>query len=59
MPSLFRFLTVIAILIALVYAAMFALAEFVTPHQTEISDRVPLDLPPPGQAPPGQPAKAP
>lgn len=49
MPSLFRFLTVIAILAGLVYAAMFALAEFVTPRQAEISDRVPLDLPPPGQ----------
>ncbi|MCO5064807.1 MAG: histidine kinase [Rhizobiaceae bacterium] len=49
MPSLFRFLTVIAILVGLAYAAMFALAEFVTPNQVEISDRVPLDLPPAGQ----------
>ncbi|MGC4026632.1 MAG: histidine kinase [Mesorhizobium sp.] len=54
MPSLFRFLTVIAIIAGLAYAAMYALAEFVTPKQTEISDRVPLDLPPPGQ-----PVKAP
>jgi hypothetical protein len=49
MPSLFRFLIIIAVIIGLVYAAMFALAEFVTPNQTEISDRVPLDLPPSGQ----------
>jgi len=49
MPSLFRFLTVIAIFAGLVYAAMFALAEFVTPRQAEISERVPLDLPPPGE----------
>jgi hypothetical protein len=49
MPSLFRFLIIIAIFAGLVYATMFVLAEFVTPHQAEISDRVPLDLPPAGQ----------
>ncbi|PZO68786.1 MAG: histidine kinase, partial [Sphingomonas taxi] len=31
MPTLFRFLTVIAILAALIYGAMFALATFVSP----------------------------
>lgn len=51
MPSLFRFVTIIAIIVALVYAAMFALAEFVTPRTAEITERVPLNLPPAGQAP--------
>ncbi|MBX3597459.1 MAG: histidine kinase [Rhizobiaceae bacterium] len=49
MPSLFRFLMIVAIIAALVYGVMLALAEFVTPNQTEISERVPLDLPTPGQ----------
>lgn len=41
MPTLFRFLTVIAILVALAYGAMFALATFVQPRTGEISVRVP------------------
>lgn len=41
MPTLFRFLTVIAILVGLAYAAMFALATFVEPRTGEISVRVP------------------
>jgi hypothetical protein len=43
MPTLFRFVTVIAIAVALFYAAMFALATFVTPQQTEMVVPLPLD----------------
>lgn len=43
MPTLFRFVTLIAAAVALVYAAMFALATFVTPRQTEIVVPVPID----------------
>ncbi|UUP17163.1 histidine kinase [Nitratireductor thuwali] len=41
MPTLFRLLTVIAILVGLVYGAMFALVTFVEPKQAEMSVRVP------------------
>ncbi|WP_028034778.1 hypothetical protein [Chelativorans sp. J32] len=41
MPTLFRLLTTIVILIALAYAAMYALATFVTPRQTEIVVPIP------------------
>jgi phage shock protein PspC (stress-responsive transcriptional regulator) len=40
MPSLIRFLTVIAVLAGLVYAAMFALTIFVEPEQREMTQRV-------------------
>lgn len=43
MPTLFRFVTVIAIVVGLVYAAMFALATFVSPRQTEMVVPVPID----------------
>jgi hypothetical protein len=43
MPSLFRFLVICAVLAGLVYAAMFALANFVEPNQREITVRVPAD----------------
>ena len=43
MPTLFRFLTVIAILVALAYAGMYALATFVQPKTGEISVRVPAE----------------
>lgn len=43
MPSLIRFLTVLAILAGIGYGAMFALATMVEPRQGEISVRVPLD----------------
>lgn len=41
MPTLFRFLLVIAILAGLGYAAMFALATFVQPDPREITVPVP------------------
>ncbi len=43
MPTLFRFVTVIAVFVGLVYAAMFALATFVTPRQTEMVVPVPIE----------------
>lgn len=43
MPTLFRFLLVIAVLAGLAYGAMIALVIFVKPNVAEISVRVPLD----------------
>ena len=43
MPTLVRFLVTIGILAALVFAAMFALATFVKPRQTEMIVEIPLD----------------
>jgi hypothetical protein len=43
MPTLFRFLTTIGIVAALIFAAMFALGTFVTPRQTEMTVDIPLD----------------
>lgn len=42
MPTLFRFLTTIGIVVAVVYAAMFALATFVKPRQSEMTVDVPI-----------------
>jgi len=41
MPSLIRFLTLVAVLAGLGYAAMWALATFVEPQQREIKVVVP------------------
>ncbi|WP_196260637.1 histidine kinase [Pelagibacterium limicola] len=41
MPTLFRLLTVIAIIIGLVYAGMFSLAVLVEPREREVTVRVP------------------
>jgi len=43
MPSLFRFLTVVALLGGLVYAGMFALAYWFDPKPREITVSVPPD----------------
>jgi hypothetical protein len=43
MPSLFRFLTTVAIVGGLVYAAMFALATWFDPTPREITVSVPPD----------------
>lgn len=43
MPTLFRFLTMIAMLVALTYAGMFALAAFVKPNKGEMSERVAIE----------------
>lgn len=41
MPTLFRLLVVIGILVGLVYSAMFALTVFVEPREREVTMRVP------------------
>ncbi|MCA1304411.1 histidine kinase [Nitratireductor aquimarinus] len=43
MPTLFRLLVIVAILVGLVYGAMIALATFVEPETGEMSVRVPVD----------------
>jgi hypothetical protein len=43
MPTLFRFLTIIAILVGLFYAGMFALVWYVKPNEGEITVRIPVD----------------
>jgi hypothetical protein len=43
MPSLFRFLAIVGILVGLVYAAIFALATMVEPQTREITVTVPQD----------------
>ena len=41
MPTLFRLLTVIAVIAGIVYGAMYALATFVEPNVGEMTVRVP------------------
>jgi hypothetical protein len=43
MPSLFRFLTVLAIIGAIVYGAIYALANFVNPKPREMTVTIPPD----------------
>jgi hypothetical protein len=43
MPSLFRFLTAVAVIAGVAYGAMFALANFVTPKPREMSVTIPQD----------------
>lgn len=43
MPSLFRFLTVVAVLGGVIYGAIFALANFVDPKPREMSISVSPD----------------
>lgn len=43
MPTLFRLLTTIAILLGLAYGAMFALATLVEPKRTEMRITIPSD----------------
>ncbi len=42
MPTLTRFLAVVAIIGAIIYGVIYSLATFVTPNTAEISERVPL-----------------
>ncbi len=41
MPTLFRFLAVVAILAGVAFAAMFALATFVEPEPREMTQTIP------------------
>jgi hypothetical protein len=43
MPSLLRFLAVVAVICALAYSGLFALAHFVQPKTREISVTIPPD----------------
>ena len=43
MPSLFRFLAVCVVIVAIVYGVLFALANFVTPTPREMTATVPQD----------------
>jgi hypothetical protein len=43
MPSLLRFLTVVAVIGGLLYGAIFALANFVTPKSREMTVNIPPD----------------
>jgi hypothetical protein len=43
MPSLFRFLMVIAVIAGVVYGVIFALANFVNPKPREMTITVPAD----------------
>ena len=43
MPSLFRFLTVLAIIGGIVYGVIFALANFVNPKSREMIVTIPAD----------------
>jgi len=44
MPSLLRFLLVVAVLVGVVYGALYALASFVQPTPREITVTVPRDI---------------
>jgi hypothetical protein len=41
LPSLFRFLVVVAVLVGLVYGAMIALVTFVEPQQRDMTQTIP------------------
>jgi len=43
MPSLFRFLTVVAVIGGIIYGAIYLLANFVTPKPREMTVTVPPD----------------
>ena len=43
MPTLFRLLTVIALIVGIIYGAMFALATFVEPRSGEMTVRIPAE----------------
>jgi hypothetical protein len=43
MPSLFRFLTVVAIIVGVAYGAIYALANFVNPKPREMTVTIPPD----------------
>lgn len=43
MPSLFRFLTVVAIIVGVVYGAIFSLANFVNPKPREMTINIAPD----------------
>ena len=44
MPSLFRFLTVVAVIAGIIYGAIFALANFVNPKPREMTINISPDM---------------
>ena len=57
MPTLFRLLVILGVIIGVVYGAMFALATFVKPNIAEMSVRIPherLNPSPPDNPAPSQ-----
>jgi hypothetical protein len=43
MPTLFRFLVVIGLIVGVIYGGMYALATFVQPRKGEMTVRVPAE----------------
>lgn len=43
MPSLFRFLTIVAVIGGVIYGSMYVLANFVTPKPREMTISIPPD----------------
>jgi hypothetical protein len=43
MPSLFRFLTVVAVIVGVIYGTIYALANFVNPKPRQITVTIPQD----------------
>jgi len=43
MPTLFRFLVTIGVIVGLVYGAMFALVTYVEPKKGEMTVRIPVE----------------
>ena len=43
MPSLFRFLTVVAVIVGVIYEVIYALANFVNPKPREMTVTIPQD----------------
>jgi xanthosine utilization system XapX-like protein len=43
MPSLFRFLTIVAVIAGIIYGVIFALANFVSPKPREMTVTIPAD----------------
>jgi len=43
MPSLFRFLTVVAVIAGVIYGVIFSLANFVHPKPREMTQTIPPD----------------
>lgn len=51
MPTLFRFLTVLAMIAAVIYGSMLALSVLVVPREREVTVRIPSEkLNPPKEA---------
>ncbi len=60
MPTLFRFLAIVAVIVGLVYGAMLALAYLVEPKDRDVTVRIPSErLNPPAVSSTATPARQP